>query len=268
LEISLSTLIAEGRTAEVYEWKNGCVLKLYHDWCPPHWVEHEAKVAHAVTAAGIPSPAAGEIVEVNHRRGLVYERVTGISMLQDMNTHPWTIFKHARMLAELQVKINQLYVSGLWPYKEALMHSICRAPHLDDELRETVLNYLASLVDREKVCHGDFHPGNVLLTDQGAIIIDWMTASIGNPWADVARTSMLLTIGAKSAGKQVSPMVRIFIRLYHQAYLKRYMSLIPDGSNELRKWMPVIAAARLDEKIEGEEEALMGMVQAGLAGKN
>jgi hypothetical protein len=32
--------------------------------------------------------------------------------------------------------------------------------------------------------------------------------------------------------------------------------------------MLVIAAARLDEKIEGEEEALIGMVQAGLAGKN
>ena len=113
MEISLSALIAEGRTAEVYEWKNGCVLKLYHDWCPPHWVEQEAKVAHAVTSAGIPSPAVGEIVEVNHRRGLVYERVTGISMLQDMNTHPWTIFKHARTLAELQVKINQLSYFGV-----------------------------------------------------------------------------------------------------------------------------------------------------------
>jgi uncharacterized protein (TIGR02172 family) len=264
MEISLSVPIAEGRTAEVYEWNNGCVLKLYHDWCPPHWVEHEAKVAHAITSAGIPSPAAGEIVEVNHRRGLIYERVTGISMLQDMNMHPWTIFKHARTLAELQVKINQLSISGLWSYKEGLMHSIQRAPHLDDDLRARVLKYLATLADGEKVCHGDFHPGNVLLTEKGAVVIDWMTASVGNPWADAARTSMLLTIGAKSAGKQVSPMIRIFIQLYHQAYLKRYMRLIPDGGNEVKKWMPVIAAARLDERIEGEQEALLGMVRAGL----
>ncbi len=264
MEISLSAPIAEGRTAEVYEWNNGYVLKLYHDWCPPHWVEHEAMVAHAITTAGIPSPAAGEIVEVNHRRGLVYERVSGISMLQDMNTHPWTIFKHARTLAELQVKINQLSISGLWSYKEGLMHSIYRAPHLDDELRARVLKYLAALEDGEKVCHGDFHPGNVLLTEKGAVVIDWMTASSGNPWADVARTSMLLTIGAKSAGKQVSPMIRIFIRLYHQAYLKRYMSLIPDGNDDLVKWTPVIAAARLDERIDGEQEALLGMVRAGL----
>ena len=139
MEISLSAPIAEGRTAEVYEWENGYILKLYRDWCPPNWVEHEAKVAHAITKAGIPSPAAGEIVEVKQRRGLVYERVSGISMLQDMNTHPWTIFKHARTLAELQVKINQLSISGLWSYKEGLINSIGRASHLDDELRDRVL---------------------------------------------------------------------------------------------------------------------------------
>jgi hypothetical protein len=227
-------------------------------------VEHEAMVAHAITTAGIPSPAAGEIVEVNHRRGLVYERVSGISMLQDMNMHPWTIFKHAHTLAELQVKINQLSISGLQSAKEGLMYTIRRALYLDDELRARVLKYLTALQDGEKVCHGDFHPGNVLLTEKGAVVIDWMTASSGNPWADVARTSMLLTIGAKSAGKQVSPMIRIFIQLYHQAYLKRYVSLIHDTGNELEKWIPVIAAARLDEKIDGEQDALLGMVRAGL----
>src|SRR5436190_24225927 len=104
MNLKLTKPIAEGRTAEIYEWNNGYVLKLYHDWCPPYWIEHEAQVAHAITTAGVPSPGAGEIVEVNHRRGLIYERVTGISMLQDMNMRPWTIFKRARTLAELQVK--------------------------------------------------------------------------------------------------------------------------------------------------------------------
>jgi len=264
MNISLSHPIAEGRTAEVYEWGNGYVLKLYFDWCPSHWVEHEAKVARAVVAAGIPTPAASEIVKVNGRRGLVYERVAGISMLKDMNTHPWTIFKHARTLAELQVKINQLSISGLQSAKDGLMHTVRRAPHLDDELRARALVHLASLPDGELVSHGDFHPGNVLVTQKGAVVIDWMTASSGNPWADVARTSMLLSIGAKSAGNMVSPMIRLFIRIYHRAYLRRYMNLIPDSDGELRKWMPVIAAARLDEKIDGEQEALIEMVRAGL----
>jgi aminoglycoside phosphotransferase (APT) family kinase protein len=266
MQISLSTPLAEGRTAEVYEWGADLVLKLYRDWCPAHWVEHESKVAHAITAAGIPTPAAGEIVEVNNRRGLIYQRVSGVSMLQDMNTRPWMIFKHARTLAELQVKVNQLSIPGLHSGKAELLNTLKHAPELDDELRKKVLDHCASLADGELVCHGDFHPGNVLLTEQGAVIIDWMTASAGNPWGDVARTGMLLSIGAKNAGKQVSPILRAFIRLYRQVYLKRYMSLVADSNHEFAKWLPVIAAARLDERIAGEQGALIQMVQDGLAG--
>lgn len=264
MEISLSAPIAEGRTAEIYDLDHGHILKLYRDWCPPHWVEHESKVAHAIAEAGIPSPAAGEIVEVNDRRGIVYERVKGISMLQDLNVHPWKFLRRARSLAELQVKINLLSISGLQSYKDGLMYTIRHAPHLSEDLRQKVLNHLATLSDGEKVCHGDFHPGNVLLTEKGAVVIDWMTARSGNPWADVARTSMLLTIGAKSAGKQVSPIIRLLVNFYHRTYLNHYLKLMSNKGNELRQWIPVIAAARLDEKIDPERDALIRMVQAGL----
>jgi aminoglycoside phosphotransferase (APT) family kinase protein len=126
------------------------------------------------------------------------------------------------------------------------------------------LKHLATLSDGDKVCHGDFHPGNVLITEKGAVVIDWMTARSGNPWADVARTSMIISIGAKRAGKQVSPIIRSLINLYHRAYLKRYLKLLPDTNNELKRWLPVIAAARLDEQIESEHEALINLAQEGL----
>ena len=264
MEISLSSPIAEGRTAEIYAWQDKTILKLYRDWCPPDWVEGEATVARAIANAGIPSPAVGEIIEVNRRRGLIYERITGISMLQDMNAHPWTILKHARTLADLQVKINQLSIPGLRSNKEGLTDTIRRAPHLGDMLRERALSQLAALTDGDRVCHGDFHPGNVLITAAGPIVIDWMTASSGNPWADVARTGMILLIGVKGAGKQVRPITRLLIYLYQATYKKQYFSRIPDSDKQLRRWMPVMAAARLDEHIEPEREALIGMVRAGL----
>jgi hypothetical protein len=90
-----------------------------------------------------------------------------------------------------------------------------------------------------------------------------MTASTGSPWADVARTSLLLSIGPKGAGKLVSPMIRIIIHLYHRIYLNRYHTLVPHTKNELNKWMPVIAAARLNEEILPEHEDLLKMVKEG-----
>jgi uncharacterized protein (TIGR02172 family) len=256
-----STPIAQGRTAEIFFWDNGHVLKLYFDWCPSNWVEYESTIAHAVHAAGIPTPAAGEIVEVHGRRGLVYERVEGVSMLQDMNSHPWTLLQHARSLADLQIKIHRQSIPGLPSYKEQLRRAISTTRHLTESLRNKYQNLLASLPDDQILCHGDYHPGNIIITKDGPVVIDWMTACSGCHWADVARTSLLLTIGPKGAGAQVSSVIRIAVQLYHRLYLNRYLKTVPDKTNELKRWAPVITAARLNEDIVPEREALLKIVQ-------
>jgi hypothetical protein len=263
MSLPLAPPIAEGRTAEVYAWDAGHVLKLYREWCPPDWVDHEARVAHAVTEAGIPTPAAGEIVAVNGRRGLIYERVSGSSMLDDLNRHPWLLFKHGRALAELHVQINRLSITGLPSYKGGLEHAIRVARSLPDDLRQRGLSALENLPDAQTLCHGDFHPGNVLLTAQGPIVIDWMTAKSGSPWADVARSSLLLTIGPKGAGNMISPALRLAIGLFHRLYLNRYQAIAPDAGGELGRWKAVTAAARLAEQIEPEREALIEIVRNG-----
>ena len=184
-------------------------------------------------------------------------------MLQDLNIHPWTFLKHARQLAQLHTKINQLQIPGLYSYKDGLKYAIQHTPHLTERLREKALKLLSTLNDGENLCHGDFHPGNVLLTGKGPMIIDWMTARSGSRWADVARTNLLLAIGAKSAGKQVKPAVRLLINLYCQMYLNHYRKFNPNPQNELAQWMPVIAAVRLNEEITPEKEVLIKMVKEG-----
>jgi uncharacterized protein (TIGR02172 family) len=260
---TLSKPIAEGRTAEIYPWDDGHILKLYRDWCPADWVEYEARIARAVYAAGIPSPAAEEIVEVNGQRGLVYERLDGISMLQDMNARPWMILKHARTLAELHVKIHQQSIEGLPSYRERLEFDIRKVSLVSDEMREKVLARLKGLPEGSKLCHGDYHPGNVLITSRGPVVIDWMTACCGNPWTDVARTHMILNIGAKAAGKQVHLVIRMFIKLFSRTYLNRYLARVPDNNHELHRWLPIISAARLNENILPEREALLKIIHEG-----
>jgi Ser/Thr protein kinase RdoA (MazF antagonist) len=255
--------IAQGRTAEIYVWDDKHILKLYRDWCPSDWVEYEARIARAVQEAAIPSPEVGEIIEIHGRRGLIYERLEGISMLQDMNARPWTLLRHARSLADVHVQIHKRSIPGLPSYKDRLGQDIRNTMHLKEEQKEKVLALLEVLPKDGKVCHGDYHPANVFLTKSGPMVIDWMTASTGSPWTDVARTSLILSIGAKAAGKQVWPIIRIVIKLYHHTYLNRYHILRPDNQNELNGWMPVIAAARLNENIIPEHEALIKIVEEG-----
>lgn len=258
-----SSPLAEGRTAEIYAWNDHQILKLYRDWCPSDWVEYESRIARAVYDAGVPSPATGDIVDMQGRRGLLYERLEGISMLQDLNGRPWTFLKHARALAELHVKINELSIEGLPSYKDGLEYSIRRASHLSDDLRDKALGLLEALPDGKQVCHGDYHPGNVLITKRGLVAIDWMTARSGSRWADVSRTNLLLSIGVKGVGRQVKPFVRMLVGLFHRSYLARYIALSPDSQQELERWTPVAAAARLNEDIAPEREALIQLVKEG-----
>jgi uncharacterized protein (TIGR02172 family) len=256
--------IAQGRTAEIYLWEDQQVLKLYREWCPSDWVEYESWIAHAIHNAGVPSPAAGEIVEVNGRRGLIYERLDGISMLQEMNARPWLLWRHGRSLADLHLQIHQASVPGLPTYKDRLRHDISRTPHLGDQLRDEMLTRLQALPDPPTLCHGDFHPGNVIVTGRGPVVIDWMTACSGSPWADVARTNLLLTVGPRNAGKLLSPVIRLAIDFYHQAYLRRYLAGNPDLNHEADRWAPFIAAARLSEEITPEREELIRRAKEGL----
>lgn len=255
-----------GRTAEIFVWQEGTILKLYRDWCPPNWVDHEAHIAAVVNQAGLPAPRAFDIVEVNGRRGLVYERVDGDSMLQEMLRQPLMLPRYGRMLADLHLEMHRQSAPTLPSQRSQLEQSINAAKSLPDDLRTAALQALARLPDGDRLCHGDFHPENVLMTAKGPLIIDWMTANRGNPWADVARTHLLLTIGQTPAHINILMRMLILVgrRTFYRAYLGRYQSQTPEGKQQFHAWIPVLAAARLNEEIANEQQALLAIVTAGL----
>jgi len=48
------------------------------------------------------------------------------------------------------------------------------------------------------ICHGDFHPGNLLAKDgEVTAILDWSTCRIGDPVMDVASTLVVFNAATK-----------------------------------------------------------------------
>ena len=256
--------IARGRTAEVFAWKDGQVLKLFYDWVPLTWVETETKVSRAVYEAGLPAPAIEGVLEADGRRGIVFERVEGPSMLAEWKSKPWVLVRSARQLAELHAAIHTLSVPGLPSYHRRLEESIRSVQALPAPMKEAVLSALARLPDGDALCHGDFHPDNVIMTARGPIIIDWMTAVRGNPLADVARTSLLLTQAALVPGTPGRRVIEAGRRLYHAVYLRRYVQLRPASREEIAAWRLPTLAARLNENIAPEQAQLLAAIEAEL----
>lgn len=262
---TLSHPFAVGRTAEVFDWKDGTVLKLYRDWCPSNWVDHEAHIAEVVTQAGLPAPHAFGVVEVNGRRGVVYERVNGESMLQAMRRQPFKMAAFGQMLADLHFEMHRQPVTTLPDQHAQLERSIKEAKRLPDDLRAAALKALSNLPGGDRLCHGDFHPDNIVMTPKGPRIIDWMTANQGNPWADVARTHLLLTLGQPPGNAIAIRLILLARGVFYRGYMLRYQSLTSEGREQLPAWIPIMAAARLNEDIANENAALLRIVRSGLA---
>jgi Ser/Thr protein kinase RdoA (MazF antagonist) len=257
-KISLDAPLARGRTADVFAWDPGQVLKLFHNWFPFGDIEYEQRIGRAVHASGVSAPALiGEIVQVEGRNGLIYERIEGRSMLEVVASQPWNVFALAKRFAALHAQMHEhVFTADVPAQRSKFEYRIQHAEALPASLRAALLERLVSLPDGERICHGDFHPANVLVTPAGEVVIDWIDASRGNPLADVARATIIL-LGAAESGQIRNPFEKAFIRVFHSAYLNQYFHLRPGGEEEYHRWLPIVAAVRLSEGIKEIESWLI-----------
>jgi uncharacterized protein (TIGR02172 family) len=254
-------LIGQGRTAEVYAWGEQGALKLYHAGWPAAWAEQEAQVTQMVAAAGVPAPSVHQVIEVNGRHGILFERIVGPSLLQQVAAKPWTLVRAVRTFTDLHLAMHAHAIPSLPSQREHLARQISEASPLSDSARTAALRRLKQLPDGNALCHGDYHPDNVLRTRRGPIIIDWGSASRGHPLADVAQTALLLQIGEPPAGGLNRWLLAAGRTVVYRAYLHRYLRRRPALGEELAAWHLPIAVARLADGIPGERNPLLRRIE-------
>lgn len=264
-DIDLAALgppLARGRTAEVYALPDNRIVKLCYDWVGSATVQREAAIARTVHAAGLPVPAVGAIVQVGARTGVIYARVRGESMLTALLRRPSAVQHQARQLAVLHAAVHAVTVAAPVPAQhDALAHKIRHAAALSPAQVRAALTALDAAPVDSRLCHGDFHPDNVILTEDGiteggAVIIDWNDATRGRPAADVARTSVILR-GVSEGDQGAEPGARALARAFHDAYLTHIFRVQPDVAAEYQQWLPLVAAARLSEEMPQQEPWLV-----------
>ena len=260
-------LIGKGMTAEVYEWGQNKVLKLYHERFSREWIQYEANIGTAIHDAGVPSPAVYEIVEVDGRKGIVFQRIYGKSMLKHIQAEPWNICNYASQLARLQFSIHQCTAGCLPTQTEKYSARIHGSSALLGDKEQKILNYIDGLPDGTSVCHGDFHFNNIIVSGNKLVPVDWTNAYQGNPLGDVARTFLMMNSPGKTSGIGNMNMLLSQYRkwLTYWTYLSEYMKLANVSYKEIDAWILPTAAAKLRDRINGEESWLLGMINKRLS---
>lgn len=96
---------------------------------------------------------------------LVMERLDGRDMLVDLTRRPWLARRHARLLAQMHNRLHQIPAPPGFP---------------------------RPLGPGDTVLHLDLHPGNVMLTSRGPVVIDWSNRAVGPAGADVAIAYLIM----------------------------------------------------------------------------
>jgi Ser/Thr protein kinase RdoA (MazF antagonist) len=251
--------------ANLYPWNGGQVLKLHGSDAPAEHVRWLGRVDRELFAAGLPVPAVGELIEVEGRLGQVYERVEGPSVADAIfsaREEPEAIMELARSFAGIHASVHAAGPLGAFDDQQyGLSRAIEHAAVLPDDLKRAAVAALMDMPTGDSLCHGDFHPYNVILSPRGPIVIDWPNGHNGNPLEDVARTLLMLE-GAVLTEPAVAPVLELFSRVYRE----RYFELRPHDQDQLEAWRPIVAAVRLTDRIPGLDDWLVEQVRSGLRG--
>jgi uncharacterized protein (TIGR02172 family) len=260
--MTLGARLAEGRMAEVFEYGEEHVLKLFRAEASQWDIDHEVHNSRIVYETGFDAPHVHKVIEVNNRPGIVFERIYGASMLALLMQEPARIEEFACIFAEVHARMHTFQGAGLRSQRQKIVHRINSASALSQAVRHELVRRVATLDDGIVVCHGDFHPENVLITASGPRVIDWLDATSGSALADIARSILILDCTIHDPRKFIAGMSnRDALGQFRDTYLARYVEVSPIALDALPLWLPPLAAVRLGEGIAEEHDYLLSLIR-------
>ena len=251
----LGPKIGEGLTAEIYQYNGSRVVKLFREGVSASAAMYEAKIGRIVYSAGLPAPEVGEIVECEGRAGILFEEILGDSMLDVLSSNPWSMGKMLKLFVDVQQTINSTAGSELPSAKERMARAIESEPRLSAEERKKLHMILKNVPDGNAICHGDYHPDNIIITANGPKVIDWVTAVRGDPVADIGRTALLLLSGTPvGLGPVRRAVIKAFRGIFHLMYMRECRKVAGVTRKDIAPWLPLWAAVRLGEGLSDQDK--------------
>ena len=248
----IGDIIGSGKFSNVYEYKDGYALKLFHRNVDQTIALYEFEASNEIHALGIPTPAVYDFIQVGAQKGIVFQRVTGITLIEYISRFPLKFKTCIEQSAHLLAKIHSIKATGLESFKVQLADRISKTRLLSTQDKNTIIEYLFSLEDGNDLCHGDFHIGNIMCTERGFHIIDWGNVTYGPKVADLTLAITQLEIASitNTIPSYLQFIIKVSSRFVINHFIEIYCSQYPSLEREnvltqTHRWKLPIATSRL-----------------------
>jgi aminoglycoside phosphotransferase (APT) family kinase protein len=242
-EFRLGRLLGVGREAEAFEYGDK-VVKLHKTSASKLSAFREAANMTAAYLLGLPAPETHGLQTFDGRWGIVMAKVDGPSFGQRLESEPTAKAMLLARMAALQLQLHRQRAPHFVGLKSRLEENIGKID-LEERVRKRLLDLLAEMADGDRVCHRDFHPFNILGSIDKPTVVDWLDASRGDPAADVCRSYVLMSRSMPQVAAD---------------YVSTYAAASGVSQQTVFNWLPIVAAARLAERVPNESPRLLAML--------
>lgn len=243
--MKLDRVIAVRNDKTIYRDGEKCVKVFNTDYSKAD-VLNEALNQARIEETGLNIPKILEVTMIDGKWAIVSEFIKGKTLAQLIEENEDKKDEYLEMFVDLQLEVNSKTCPLLNKLKDKMNRKIGQT-ELDATTRYDLHTRLEGMPKHNKVCHGDFNPSNIIVTEDGTpYIIDWSHATQGNASADAARTYLLFCLEGDNETA------------------KKYLDLFCQKSNTakqyVQKWMPIVAASQSVKGNEKEREFLLSWV--------
>ena len=222
------------------------VIKVFENGYSKADILNEALNQARIEETGLNIPKILGVSTENGKWAIISEYIKGKTLAQLMTENPDKFDEYLERFVDIQMEIHSKKAPLLTKLKDKMNRKINQAD-IDATTRYDLHTRLEGMPRHNKVCHGDFNPSNIIITDDGTpYIIDWAHATQGNASADVARTYLLFWLDGNIE------------------CAKKYMELFCKKSDTARqyieKWLPIVAASQSVKGNSEERELLLSWV--------
>lgn len=245
--MNLDRVIAVRNNKTIYRDGEKCI-KVFNEEYSKADVLNEALNQARIEETGLNIPKLLEVTMVDGKWAIVSEYIQGKTLAQLMSEAEEEEKKdeYMNLLVDLQLEIQSKTSPLLNKLKDKMNRKI-RQADLDATTRYDLHTRLEAMPKHNKVCHGDFNPSNVIITEEGTpYVIDWAHATQGNASADAARTYLLFWLNGDMEGAR--------------KYLDLFCKKSDTAKQYVQKWMPIVAASQSVKGNEKEREFLLSWV--------
>lgn len=234
--MNLNTILAKRKNKTLYCDGDYCIKVFDADYSKAD-VLNEALNQARVEETQLNIPKVIEVSKIDGKWAITSEFIKGKTLAQLMEENPEKKDEYLEMFVDLQMKVHSKTCPMLNKLKDKMSRKLNEAD-LDETTRYELLTRLEGAPKHKKVCHGDFNPTNIVVTESGIpYIIDWAHATQGNASADVARTYLLFCLEGNTE------------------LAEKYLDLFCEKSNTkkqyVQKWLPIVAAS---QSVKGNPE--------------